>query len=216
MNTYSIKNASDGTELGIYSGDTPAQALDASGEDGSDLRVTLVANGRTAREAQAFRDGYAEGFRYAASGLDDEPITPAGMRNVSSLDSDAVKAIKLAAVAADGAGQKAGRIDGAKRRAGDLDFNGEGSSARAAAVAEAAWLAIESARLAYNALCESIGSDPIAEVSAILSIGREFLPPCAIAVLDDRDAATVEYYEFLTAETEKAQAEHDRDYAAGR
>jgi hypothetical protein len=103
---------------------------------------------KTDREMQAFRDGYAEGFRHAASGLDDEPITPAGMRDVSSLDSDAVKAIKLAAVAANGAGQAAGRIDGAKRRAGDPDFNGEGSSARAAAAAETAWLAIEAARLA--------------------------------------------------------------------
>ena len=157
MNTYSIQNTTSGADLGIYSGETPAAALDAmsrdagyrdhadacatTGEDGSDLRVTLVAEGRTAREVQAFRDGYAEGFRCASSGLDDEPIDPAGMRDVSSLDSDGVRAIKLAAVAADGAGQTAGRIDGAKRRAGDPDFNGEGSFARAEAAAETAWLA---------------------------------------------------------------------------
>jgi hypothetical protein len=48
-----------------------ADACATTGEDGSDLRVTLVADGRTAREVQAFRDGYAEGFRCAASELDD-------------------------------------------------------------------------------------------------------------------------------------------------
>ena len=42
---------------------------------------------------------------------------------------------------------------------------------------------IESARLAYVALCEGIGSDSVTEETAILSAGREFLPPCAVAVL---------------------------------
>ena len=74
---------------------------------------------------------------------------------------------------------------------------------------------IESARLAYVALCEGIGSDSVTEETAILSAGREFLPPCAVAVLDDRDAASVEYYAFLTEETEKAQADHDREVSAG-
>ena len=74
---------------------------------------------------------------------------------------------------------------------------------------------IESARLAYVALCEGIGSDSVTEETAILSAGREFLPPCAVAVLDDRDAASVEYYAFLTEETEKAQDEHDREVSAG-
>ena len=68
---------------------------------------------------------------------------------------------------------------------------------------------IESARLAYVALCEGIGSDSVTEETAILSAGREFLPPCAV------DAASVEYYAFLTEETEKAQAEHDREFAEG-
>jgi hypothetical protein len=75
---------------------------------------------------------------------------------------------------------------------------------------------IESARLAYVALCEAIGSDSVTEETAILSAGREFLPPCALAVLDDRAAVSVEYYAFLTEQTEKAQAEHDRETAAGR
>ena len=68
---------------------------------------------------------------------------------------------------------------------------------------------IESARLAYVALCEGIGSDSVTEETAILSAGREFLPPCAV------DAASVEYYAFLTEETERAQAEHEREVSAG-
>ena len=74
---------------------------------------------------------------------------------------------------------------------------------------------IESARLAYVALCEGIGSDSVTEETAILSAGREFLPPCAVAVLDDRRRVTVEYYAFLSEETERAQAEHEREVSAG-
>lgn len=67
MNTYSIQNTTSGADLGIYSGETPAAALDAmsrdagyrdhadacatTGEDGSDLRVTLVDATETARLA---------------------------------------------------------------------------------------------------------------------------------------------------------------------
>ncbi len=41
------------------------------------------------------------------------------------------------------------------------------------------------------------------EEYAILSVGREFLPPCAFAVLDDKSApATAEYYDFLSEETQ--------------
>ena len=74
---------------------------------------------------------------------------------------------------------------------------------------------IESARTAYAVLCASFGTDVTAEENAILSVGREFLPPCALAVLADRDAATVEYYEWLTMQTQQAQDEHDAEYAAG-
>lgn len=75
--------------------------------------------------------------------------------------------------------------------------------------------AIDTARNAYRAYCTEIGSDPIAEENAILSIGRDLLPPCAVAVLDDRNADSVEYYEFLTEQTSEAQAGHDREIAAG-
>jgi hypothetical protein len=58
------------------------------------------------------------------------------------------------------------------------------------------------------------GSDPVTEENAILSIGQDLLPPCALAVLADRDADSVEYWEFLAEQTEIAQAEHDAAYAA--
>lgn len=56
------------------------------------------------------------------------------------------------------------------------------------------------ARLAYMLACENVGTDPIASENAVLSIGLEFLPECARAVLADPESATVEYYEWLTAE----------------
>jgi hypothetical protein len=74
---------------------------------------------------------------------------------------------------------------------------------------------VATARAAYVAYCEALGSTGVDEETAILSAGREFLPPCAIAVLDDRDAATVEYYEWLTEQTQEAQDAHDAEYAAG-
>lgn len=61
--------------------------------------------------------------------------------------------------------------------------------------------------------CEC-GSDAVSEENAILQVGREFLPPCAIVVLDGGEA-TPEYWEFLISQTEQAQAEHDAEYAAG-
>jgi hypothetical protein len=70
--------------------------------------------------------------------------------------------------------------------------------------------AVDQARAAYVAYCQEIGSDAVSEESAILSIGREFLPRCAQAVLDDRDADSVEYYEFLMEQTREAQTEHER------
>ena len=70
------------------------------------------------------------------------------------------------------------------------------------------------ARLEFFALADAVGSDPIAEETAILSIGREFLPPCAIAVLDGGEPTT-EYWAFLQSETERAQREHDAEIKAG-
>ena len=67
---------------------------------------------------------------------------------------------------------------------------------------------VTSARRAYCDYCLSLGTTAIDEENAALSVGREFLPPCALAVLDDRDAATVEYYQWLTDGTAAAQAEH--------
>ena len=74
---------------------------------------------------------------------------------------------------------------------------------------------VTSARRAYCDYCLSLGTTAMAEENAALSIGREFLPTCALAVLDDSDAATVEYYQWLTSVTAAAQAEHDAEYAAG-
>ncbi len=73
---------------------------------------------------------------------------------------------------------------------------------------------IQRARCTYAAYCTEIGTDAVTEENAILSIGREFLPACALAVLDGY-GATVEYYEWLMGQTRQAQDEHDREYAAG-
>ena len=70
------------------------------------------------------------------------------------------------------------------------------------------------ARLEFVAAAEEVGSYAEAEETAILSVGREFLPPCAIAVLDGSEPTT-EYWAFLQSETEKAQAEHDAEYQRG-
>ena len=72
---------------------------------------------------------------------------------------------------------------------------------------------IQSARCTYAAYCTEIGTDAVTEENAILSVGREFLPACALAVLDG-DKATVEYYEWLEEQTRQAQ--DDREYAAGK
>ena len=66
----------------------------------------------------------------------------------------------------------------------------------------------------FEALATEIGSDAISEEQAILNIGREFLPPCAIVVLDGGEP-TDEYWEFLASQTRQAQAEHDAEYASG-
>jgi len=73
---------------------------------------------------------------------------------------------------------------------------------------------IKIARAAYAAYCNEIGTDIVAEENAILSVGREFLPPHAVAVLDGGEA-TEEYWTWLHNQTHTAQQEHDREVAAG-
>lgn len=74
----------------------------------------------------------------------------------------------------------------------------------------------ETARLAFIAAARECGSDPIVEENAILNVGREFLPPFAITVLDKTGEPTAEYWDWLTDSVNEAQAEHDREIAAGR
>lgn len=71
-------------------------------------------------------------------------------------------------------------------------------------------------RARFEAFAEFCGSTAIDEENAILSAGREFLPACAQAVLDDRSAdPSEEYWDFLTSQTAQAQDEHDATVAAG-
>lgn len=63
-------------------------------------------------------------------------------------------------------------------------------------------------KIHFFAVCAKIPADPVNEERRILSIGREFLPPCAIVVLDGGEA-TAEYWEWLCE-----QASSDKtDYA---
>ena len=73
---------------------------------------------------------------------------------------------------------------------------------------------ITATRQAFIDCARACGSDPISEEQAILSIDREFLPPCALVVLDGGEP-TEDYWAFLISQTEQAQAEHDREVAAG-
>ncbi len=70
--------------------------------------------------------------------------------------------------------------------------------------------AVELARIEFVDFAEECGSNEAAEVTAILSVGREFLPPEALAVLDG-GSPTVEYYEWLLEQVQIAQAENDRE-----
>lgn len=70
------------------------------------------------------------------------------------------------------------------------------------------------ARATYAAACSDIGTTIEDETSAILSIGRDLLPPCAVAVLDGAEP-TADYWEFCQEQTDKAQREHAADNAAG-
>lgn len=71
-----------------------------------------------------------------------------------------------------------------------------------------------SARERFYQAARDAGSDPVSEENAILSIGRALLPSCAVIVLNGGEA-TDEYWDFLRAQTEQAQAEHDAEYATG-
>lgn len=71
-----------------------------------------------------------------------------------------------------------------------------------------------SARERFYQAAADAGSDPVSEENAILSIDRAHLPHCAVVVLDGGDASD-EYWDFLRAQTEQAQAEHDAEIAAG-
>lgn len=68
---------------------------------------------------------------------------------------------------------------------------------------------IVAAREAYAARFDSI-SDAIEFENFVLGIGREFLPACALAVIDERadvdapSAETVEYYEWLLEQAKEA------------
>jgi hypothetical protein len=62
----------------------------------------------------------------------------------------------------------------------------------------------------FSGVCARIPADPIGEECRILSIGREFLPPCAIVVLEG-GKPTPEYWDWLC---EQAAAD-ETDYAEG-
>ena len=64
----------------------------------------------------------------------------------------------------------------------------------------------ETARLAYLAACEEHGIDPVVSENTVLSIGREFLPPCAQAMLKNGTAST-EYWHWLAAEVDAGAEE---------
>ena len=73
---------------------------------------------------------------------------------------------------------------------------------------------VVSDRTRYAEVCEAFGTDVLAEEQAILSVGREFLPAEALAVLDGGEP-TAEYWGWLAEQTRAAQREHDADVAAG-
>lgn len=74
---------------------------------------------------------------------------------------------------------------------------------------------VSAARNTFANYCREIGSDPVSEENAILSVGLEHLPQCARDVIANPDAATVEYYNWLLEQTRISQDEHDAEYNAG-
>lgn len=124
-------------------------------------------------------------------------IVPAGTRNVYAAGYDGNRFDTIEETEA--------AIDSLRALGGDFDIDWDWIEEGDAAAAEA--------RAVFVAYCREIGSDEVAEENAILSVGREFLPPCAIAVLDGADG-TAEYFEWLHAQTHEAQQQHDREIAA--
>ena len=70
------------------------------------------------------------------------------------------------------------------------------------------------ARPEYATYCAEIGTTVEAEQTALLSIGREFLPPVALAVLDGAEP-TDDFWSWCRSQTEAAQDEHDAEIRAG-
>lgn len=56
---------------------------------------------------------------------------------------------------------------------------------------------LREAQVSFAAFCKLLGLTAHNEEEAVLNAGREFLPRCAIKVLDGGEP-TLEYYEFLT------------------
>lgn len=70
-----------------------------------------------------------------------------------------------------------------------------------------------SARQAWLDLVVQSGSDHVAEESAIIAIGREFLPPCAREVLDGGEPSEA-YWSWLYAQTAEGLREIIREARA--
>lgn len=58
------------------------------------------------------------------------------------------------------------------------------------------------ALLRFVAYCRDTDMCPIEQENAILSIGREYLPACARAVLDNTAKPTAQYYYWLLSQTD--------------
>jgi hypothetical protein len=70
-------------------------------------------------------------------------------------------------------------------------------------------------RFDYQNLCSEFGTDAICEETAILnSTPDDLLPPCALTVKNGGEPSE-DYWDFLAAQTEAAQREHDLEYATG-
>jgi hypothetical protein len=73
---------------------------------------------------------------------------------------------------------------------------------------------LEAAREAFIARFDN-HSAAMAFETHVLGIGREFLPECALAVRDNQDAATVEYYAWLLEQANEAHDAADGDDGEG-
>lgn len=73
----------------------------------------------------------------------------------------------------------------------------------------------EQCRLAFIAAAESCGSTAIAEETAILSAIDAASAPDYVLRVRNGGEPTWLYWDWLRGQTEQAQAEHDREIAAG-